>query len=354
MSMFGSALLVSIPGAALDGIDLPGSIFGREVLATAALPPELRCALGLVEQACDAAGTTLRFVARPEIFTHGAARAWLEARLDGAADHLALSDGQTLRTIPGLRNHVFFHARGVLRADEARRRLLALAPELFANLASQVNGALSVRLGKGVMRPPTTLLRGAPAPADPGPLLAFGIPFRAADRVAALLADAAPVPLPPGPLHFVPLSTRALADGAFVWTLARMIQRSAVGAQAPLLIGLPRLDRPDADPRERIAALLAALIATELALPRALTRSIMLAEGDPLPEMLAGGRVTLHAAFPFWRFAPALFERAAEVEVTGDGRLGPARQLLAAWSGRRIGARPPDPRLPELADGGVA
>lgn len=354
MSVFGASLLVSIPSAALEGLDLPGSLFGAEVLRDALLAPELRCAIGLVEAACTASGTRLRFVARPEIFAHGAARAWLEARLDGARDHLTLSDGQTLRTLPGLRNHVFFHATGSLAADRARQRLLAIAPELLAGVTSQVNGVFDARTGQGWVRPPATLLRGAAVPADPGPRIAFAFPFRNVDRVAAQLAEAPPRDLPPGPLHLIPLSSRALAEAGYVRALARAIQRSAAGAAPPLLIVLPRLDAAGAELRDRIAALLAPLIATELSLPRAPTPSVLLAEADPRPEEIAGGRVTLHPSVEFWRFPPALFEQAAEVAVLGEGRLGPVRRLLEAWTGRPVAQRRAEAVLPGMEAGAPA
>jgi len=145
MSCFGESLLVSLPGAALEGLALPGSIFDADVLRDRVLLPSLHLALRLVMAEAEATGTRLRFIARPEIFTHGASRAWLERRLDGMRHHLALTDGHTLKSIEGLENHLFFHARGDATGEAALNRLLTVAPELLAPFASQLNGTLAAR-----------------------------------------------------------------------------------------------------------------------------------------------------------------------------------------------------------------
>ena len=100
-----SPLLVSIPGSALTDLKLPGSVFAWRDLRDAVLPPDLRLALRLVMEHAAAARLRVRFLARPEIFTHGAPRAWLDARIAGSTDHLILSDGRSLRPIPGFGAH---------------------------------------------------------------------------------------------------------------------------------------------------------------------------------------------------------------------------------------------------------
>lgn len=360
--VLGSSVLVSIPGSALDALDLPGSIFEWHHLRDALLPPELHRALLLVTGACAAQGVALRFVARPEIFTSGAARAWLDARLGGTLDHLALTDGHALRVLPGLRNHMFFYARGGLAGEAALCRLAAIVPELFAALASQVNGALAVRLGARWVRPPLLSLRFAAAPpADAGLRAPFQAEPRpqprdaAASAEAAVAAEAAP---PAGrPLHYVPLSEAALADAAFVAALARMVQQAVVGSGTEaMLLGLPRLDGKAAEPggsgtaelREQIAAVLTALGAAGVLLPRARSWGVRFASGDPTPEELAGGRITLHPGTDFWRFAPGVYDAVAEVRAMGGGSLAPFHRLVAAWLGRAVTLARPAPILPAL------
>lgn len=172
------------------------------------LDPALRLALRLVVAHADAAQLRLRFVARPEIFTHCRARAWLDANIGDVADHLILTDGATLKTLPGLRNHMFFYPRGVPAREAALRHLVTLAPELFAGLASQVNGALFFRLGAEPVSPPLRLLRDADSTALEQPVEApFLFQPGDPDRAAMLCAEA------------------ALADTAFMAAISRVVRQ---------------------------------------------------------------------------------------------------------------------------------
>ncbi|WP_372624518.1 hypothetical protein [Falsiroseomonas sp.] len=339
--MFGNSLLVSIPGAALGALQLPGSLFAWRDLRDAPLRPELRLALLLVMHATAAARIRVRFLARPEMFTHGPARAWLDARLGDTQDHLILSDGETLRALPGLRNHLFFHARGLPVQEAALCRLLKLAPELFAGLAGQVNGALSFRLGARWIRPPLTTLRFTATPEIEPPLVA---PFlcHAGDplRAAAFCAEAAAEPQDAPPLdaapHYIPLSGSALADRPFLDDLARQLQRAALGAAPPMLLGLPPAESQDAELAERIVDVLRALAATRLPFPHAPSWQLRFTTAPPTAAALAGGMVTLHPGTAFWRLGADLFDGQARVQVSGGGALGPFRALLAAWLGREV------------------
>jgi hypothetical protein len=105
----------------------------------------------------------------------------------------------------------------------------------------------------------------------------------------------------------------------------------------PVLL-LPWLDRAEAELAEQIAPVLRALHAAAAQFPRSLTWSIRLATEPPPPGAMQGGRITLHPATPFWRLGTRLLD-GAEVELAGSGPLAPARELLAAWSGRAIALR---------------
>ncbi len=340
---FASPLLVSIPGSALADLRLPGSLFGWRELRDAVLPPDLRLALRLVMDHAATARLRVRFLARPEIFTHGASRAWLDARIAGSTDHLILSDGQALRPVAGLANHLFFFARGRPAAEHALRRLSGVAPELFAGLATQVNGALALRIGGARIRPPTRLIGAAASPPLGRLLVAPFLLHPAIEKTAQALAEAAlpPDETPPAdrPPHLIPLSEGALADAPFVAWLAQTLRAATLGRaeRTPLLL-LPWLDRPEAELAEQIAPVLRALHTAAAQFPRTLTWSVRLATEPPLPEAMAGGRITLHPATPFWRLGTRLAEQ-AEVELAGSGTLGPTRDLLAAWAGRAVALR---------------
>lgn len=340
---FGAELVVSIPGGALPP-RLPGSVFAWRDLRDAVLPPDLRVALGLVMQTAAASRTRVRFLARPEMFTHGPLRAWLDARLAGVRDHLILSDGQTVRPLAGLDNHLFFYARGRLAAEAALSWVVGLAPELFAGLASQVNRTLSLRLDGRWVRPPTLLLRSeASPPAEQSLHLPFlYLPGRAAEAAASSAKAALPpaeAPAADRPAQLVALSEAALADAGFMAWLARVIQAGLLGAAPALpLLLLPLSDRPDAELAEQVATVLEALRATETVFPRAASWAVRFATEPPPPEALRGGRLTLHPTTPFWRLGTAL-AAGAEVEVAGSAGLESAAGLMGPWCRRPIAIR---------------
>lgn len=357
-TVFGTSLLVSIPGAALGALPLPGSLFAWRDLRDAPLRPELRLALLLVMDAAAAAGIRVRFLARPEMFTHGPARAWLDARIGDTQDHLVLSDGETLRALPGLRNHLLFHARGIPAQEVALARLLKLAPELFAALASQVNGALAFRLGASWIRPPLTVLRFATTPEIEPPLVAPflchpGEPVRAAAFCAEAAAEPPDAPPLDAPPHHIPLSGSALADRAFVDDLARNLQRAALGDGAPILLGLPPAEGVETELADRIAGVLRALAATRLPFPHAPSWQVRFTTAPPSAAMLAGGAITLHPGTAFWRLGADLFDGQARVQVSGGGALGPFRAMLATWLGREVALRRPAPDGPPVTIGSV-
>ena len=346
--MLANSLLVSIPGGQLGALPLPGSLFAWRHLRDAPMRPELRLALALVTEAAAAARAQLRFVARPEIFTHGRARAWLDERLGGIRDHLILTDGETLRTLPGLDNHMFFYARGLPEQEAALARLLRLAPELFAGLAGQVNGNLSFRLGARWIRPKLHVLRFGSTPGPEQPLVApflchAGNPARAAAFAASLACEKEAAPPQAGRPHYLPLSASALADAAFLRELALLLHRAALGVgDETILLGLPASEDATADTEARIAAFLRPLAATGLQFPHAPSWRARFLTAPPSPQEMAGGRITLHPATPFWRLGTDL-AGVAEVEVAGGGRLSAFRALVSAWLGREVAIRRPAP-----------
>jgi hypothetical protein len=340
-AVFGKSLLVSIPGGALGGLPLPGSLFAWRDLRDAPLAPALRLALLLVMQATAAARIRVRFLARPEMFTHGVARAWLDERLGETRDHLILTDGTTLRTLPGLASHLFFDPRGNPVQEAALARLMKLAPELFAGLASQVNGSLAFRLGARWVRPPLTTLRFSTTPtieeASHTPFLCHaGDPMRAATLCAEQAATPAEAPPLSGPAHYLPLSAAALADAPFRDLLARRLLRATLGGTEPVLLGLPAAEGLDARPEDRIAAVLRALNASRLPFPLAPSWQVRLLSAPPSADDLAGGTLTLHPGTAFWRLGEDLLAPGLRVQVAGSASLGPFRALVSAWLGREV------------------
>jgi hypothetical protein len=341
-------LLVSVPAVHLAHLDLPGSVFSWRYLRDAVLPADLRLALMLVIQAAEAQRTEIRFVARPEIFTHGPAREWLDAATGGAADHLALTDGNTLRLLPGLRNHMFFFPRGITSREAALRRLVRLVPDAFAGLASQVNGALSFRMGARWVRPALMPLGFAVTPRFEPPQYTPFVWLPGNHGYAGVLSAreaAADLPLAQPP-HYVPLTLVALSDHPFVVELAKMARAAVLDpAKGPLLIGLPVLDRDDGEVKDQVEAVLEAFSRTGIALPRRSSWSVRFVAGMPPPAALAGARMTLHAGVPFWHFGRDALDGLAALELAGSGSLSGPRSLLSTWLGREVPARHIRPQL---------
>ncbi|MBI0534664.1 hypothetical protein D9599_03655 [Roseomonas sp. KE2513] len=334
---FRGRLLVSIPGSWIDRLRLPGSLFGREVLRDIAMPVELRAALALLSAEADAQSVPLQFVARPEIFTHGRSRAWLDDRIGNARDHVILTDGHTLRTLPGLRNHMFFYPRGIPAQEAALRRLIGIAPELFSGLASQINGGLAFRCGGAWHRPPGVHLRLRTTP-DTGRVERF--PFLA----ARLHDDADPRPVkaaPAGealpedrPVRYVPLSETALADGVFMRDLAERVQRAIFGGPERLLL---ELSRPEGSPSatDRMAAATLAFSETRVAFPRSPSRNVQFVTAPP--RGLRMDSLLIHPGIAFWRYGLDFYGAAERIEVpVGTNPVNRFRNLLSSWLGRPV------------------
>lgn len=332
---FGPRLLVSLPGSWLPRLKIPGSFFGRDALRDVVMPIELRAALAMLTQEAAARSISMQFVARPEIFTHGRSRAWLDQRIGDAQDHVALTDGRSLRHIPGLRNHMLFYPRGNPVQEAALQDLLRVAPELFTSLASQINSGLAFRLGGAWHRPPTMNLRLHQTP-DAGP--AERLPFHGTPQKAeadATLPAPADEPLPQDrPIRYIPLSETALLDQPFLRMVAQEVLQAIFGGPALLLLELPRPEG-GAETRERIAVALRAFAETGVIFPRAPSWAVQFVSAPPRDTPIAS--VLLHPGVAFWRYGLDFFQAAQRVEVAGGAATSRFRGLLSHWLGRPVG-----------------
>src|SRR5579862_8407822 len=121
--MFGPEdLAVSLPARELAKVELAGSVFSVDALDGEPISEALRFAIDLLRMATEDAGGSLRFIARPEMFTHGETVAWLRAELGSARNHVCISDASCIRVIPGFQNHVFFYGLGQKSHFEALQR----------------------------------------------------------------------------------------------------------------------------------------------------------------------------------------------------------------------------------------
>jgi len=326
--LFERGALISLPARELALTTPPTSVFPLEALEAASLSPTPRDALNLVAS-CAPPDRPRLIVARPEMFTHGASLDWLNDAIGGVLDHVALSDGETVRLVPGLRNHVYFYGLGHSGHLDALERLERRAPELLTQLHSQVNTALAFRWKGRRFAPLTQAIMGDPSALDAAPELRPLAVDRPSPEDGVALALAAPPAAPAGfeRLHYLRLSESALHDE----TVARrvtMLVADALGDPRRIVVWvLPVGADHEAG---RVGALVQCLIAGGGRLPRGLMPNVFFASADLAAEKLAGlaarrSLITDDLA-DFSRAAPEFLEAFAAVRVYArPGRHMPAQ-----------------------------
>ncbi len=351
-------LVVSLPGSAMLRLQTPGTLFSVHDLDALVLPPDLRVATRLVAEAATAAGRPLRFIARPEMYTHGALSEGLHAQLGGIADHLALSDGHSCRLLPGLRNHLFFYRRTRPEAVDALRALVARSPEIFCQLETQVNGALGFRKDGRWWRPRLSVARFSVTPRfHQARALPFFMHPSNPERAARLSLQAAETegaagepdgsPFPSASWLHVPLSAAVLADAPFMRWLAERLLAAILRDEQQILLELPPSSGDDEEVCGLIVAALRALAATGVTFPRVMTRLMGWSTAAPPAEAMAGARLLLHPGVDFWRIGEDIWRALAEVQVVQEGPAGaPFTAMLRSWLGDLAPLRPLRPQPP--------
>lgn len=284
----------------------------------------MRAALLLVLHACRQRGVPVRVVARPEIFTHGEAERWVRERLGAIAEHLCISDGSTIKTLPGCRTHVFFHHLGSLDNWVALRQLSTRAPELMGGVASQVNTALP--LGRGALRvrpEPLYLTASLAVPRPAARLLAFFLnrdsPEDSANRIEQR-GEVAPAEVAPHEeVLYLPLSETALHDRGFARLVGGIVAETFYRPQRLLVLRLPPVEAAPPPLAARLQALLPGLREGGVTIPRACPPNLLFATADLAEDsaLLTGRRWTMlfHNSFDFWRHTEAFYRRARRVLV---------------------------------------
>jgi hypothetical protein len=315
------ALAVSLPALELTAFRPPSSVFSAHDLAAAELTPALSVAVDLVTGICRDTGFEPTFVARPEIFTHGESRAWLAERLGRAKDHLALSDGTTIRLITGLRNHVFLFGLGRAADGEALQRLERRAPELFGSLHSQVNTAL--QFGQRRESPAPIAIAGVDSLEREAPqFLRLAINGDSAEDSFSRTLRIGALRHPPrrfAELAYFALTETSLNDRGFAKMLADKLNLVYFDARRGLILRLPPNADASRDVEDRIRAVVSALAAARARVPLAAADNVLLATGDVSADRLAGiadvADFVAHDSFDFWRHSPASYRAFRSVSV---------------------------------------
>lgn len=319
-----NGLVVSVPANELAEIILPGSFFNAGVLLSNVISTTLRAAVQMLCDVYAGSNRQLLFVARPEIFTNGASRVWLDERLGNIEDHLCISDGSVIHIIPGLRNHLFFYDLGLTRNVAGLKRLIARAPEIPAELASQINSAITFRAGAARCTPRPVLLQAASLSylGDPEFYAFYLNPNSVEDsinrmRLAPPLARAALADFQSA--IYVPFTERAADDADFCRHVARLIIESVQAPAQLLLLGAPLAQSRADIAVKMIALLLQGLRNCGTILPRAVLPNVVVVStllgSDYFMPPHPPATLLMPESFPFWRCPKSYFRLFQQVEL---------------------------------------
>jgi len=322
----GNGLVVSLPARELQGCALPGSLFECQDLDGTPISHDLRAAVELVEEACAARGLPMLLLARPEIFTHGETLAWLIARLGEIGDHLCISDGTTVRLVPGLRNHLFLYRLGIQENALALRRLVRRAPELFSTIASQVNTAFSFRCGAAHVTPAALPLRAERCRGGPKGeegLLRFYLRRNAVERSVGWITEQGTAPLQGlaayKRLVYVLLTETAGYDLSFCDFVASMVAKVYFNPETCVVLRLPDVASPAPNLAQRLTAALSGLNAPRSSIPAAPAHNVFFADADMDPNFLLSrsseSYLVTHDTFNFWRYDPPFYAGFSTIQV---------------------------------------
>jgi hypothetical protein len=366
-------------------------LFDEAELRKVAVSGELTSALTTIKQFCATNRLVPRFLARPEIFTHGESLAWLRTRLGGIKDHLCLSDGHTVRPIPSMRNHLFLYRLASHESTQALNRLHHRAPDLLGSLTSQINTAMVFGQNAGASSPPSILLQMSAHPGQgPNPGIwrrpSFGrlpqmphphpkagtsphyysFAAAAASATQTLASPISPLNSLRGlqQLTYVPMTSSACHDPAFTQVLADRVSACLTDASNGYVIQLPDPLRAGGADHTDLKALIQTLqIATPRGSksprtkPRATTQHhpvILLTDADWISQPLEGlpcpVALVLHSSYAFWKHPREHYDPFRDITVCDappESHEPTLRKLLSAAFGRK--PKLEAPRLPHEA-----
>ena len=337
-------VVISVPLHLLRNADIPGSIFAAKLLARMAMPEGLKLAIELVSSMHP---DSLCLV-RPEIFTNGASRAWLDERLGDIAQHVCISDGSSIKIMDGMENHLFLYDLTRPRNRTCFQNLANWTPEVFSHVRSQINSFQAAEFRDGLIQPPTTLLlpqarRSAIAPE----LYEFSLASHSLEESAKWIVERGPI----GELRltafreitYAPMTQSNARDSEFCTIVAQSIVKAYFNPQQCVLLRLPGSSTEQQDLAARIQAAIQAVRSGKVVLPRVPAKNVFLLTRDLPEEQLesVAGRISLifDETCEFWRYTQELYSRLRSVfyVFTGDAR---RLQQVAEGMTQLIGTAP--------------
>jgi hypothetical protein len=265
---------------------------------------------------------------RPEIFTYGAARSWLDDQLGSVRNHVCLSDGTSIKVIDGLANHVFLFRLDHRRNSDALKNLLSWAPELFAQISSQINTFHGASLDGRMAQPPTSVLLPTSRSPDAIPeFFQFYPSIHSTEESARLIMQWGPVSEPNlqqfGEVTYIPFTECSAHDPTFSKLLAQMIAAAYFNPDHCVLIRLPRANENVAELFQQLTVALDAIRGPAVVMPRIAARNVLLLRHD-LPESFFDVPhehvgIMFDASFDFWRYTQAHYRRLHTVTYVPGG-----------------------------------
>ena len=319
-----NTLVLSVPIEELARSPIPASVFDAEHLRKARVSVGLRRALHLVQESIAPRFDKIVCVARPEIFTHGVARAWLDARIEGAREHLALSNGHVLKSIDGLQNTVFVYGLDQHAARRYYRTLLFRAPQLLGNFARQINGTHPFGCNAPGQIPDTLVVELKTAAAAEETTRYYPLYWNrhseedSAERMLGWGRSAAPSFDGCERLTMVLCTDAGLHDANFCHSIAAAIADAAKDPALGVLIALPSFDEP-AGTRQRLSRFFAGLACGGVVVPRTrLNRVIACTEihEAQVSDLDLPFDLLLHDSFPLWSYTREFYATAATVAIS--------------------------------------
>ena len=327
----GNGLVVSLPARELASFRPSGSVFEEGELRKAVFSEELSCALAAIKQLCASRKLPLRFLARPEIFTHGDLLTWLSVRLEGIKDHLCVSDGHTVRPIPSMRNHLFLYRTSSYANCRAFQRLNQCAPELLGSMTSQVNTALVFGQGAKSASPSSVLLqvgqrqRAGVASARYHAYMTH--PDIEVSVARTLASNVSPVTALRSArrVMYVPMTTSACHDQEFSKVVAEQVSACLADESRGCVIRLPS----PADSGDYPVALKLLLKALQSAKARGSLKhrpAVVLTGADWIAQrpsaLTCAVDLALHASYEFWKHPRECYGYFHDITVFSPGASG--------------------------------
>jgi len=318
--------VISVPARELANVAVPGSVFEIGILRGSTISPELRVAIELIAaiDSNHSVSSSVRCIARPEIFTHGASLDWLMTQIEGVTDHIALSDGTALKLIPGLRNHLFTYGLQSHRRFIDFKKLTRRAPELLGQFHSQINSFHRVSIDGLAFEPaPWLLNRHEFSVSEPVWFHDLYLNPHSLENSAELMLGWGTLDTPSfeafSKIRYVPLTDCAARDEQFQHIVAELIATTYFEPGVCLLMRLP-LATSDLTERMRLA--LGGIRGAHRSIPQTRANNVFFTSGDlgddVLSELAPRLSLLLHHSFDHWRHPKSVYEASEEIAVFLD------------------------------------